>query len=270
MPPLVRIEGITFSYGQTVALQDVTAVIPTGVTGLVGANGAGKTTLLRILLGILTPAAGVASVLDVAVTSNPMPVRRRVGFMPETKCLPLDQSAADFVAYSAELAGLPVGMARRRASDVLGLVGLDEERFRPISGFSTGMRQRAKLAQALVHDPELVFLDEPTAGLDPEGREEMLDLIGRLSGFGVSVLVSSHVLTDIEQTCNWVVMLDGGRVLREGPIAGFERPDVVEIEVIGDPAAVAAELEKSGLAVEVDGDRLTISGVDPFHAVRNA
>ena len=198
-----------------------------GRTGLVGANGAGKTTLIKILLGILTPTAGRASVFGTVVADDPLDVRSRIGYMPESLALPLSQTAADFTIYAAELAGIPPRDARQRASDVLTLVGLHEERFRYLGGFSTGMKQRAMLAQAIVHDPELVFLDEPTAGLDPEGREEMLHLIGRLGEFGINVLVSSHVLTDIEQTCDWVVMLDGAgcfatdrsRVLRIQPLS---------------------------------------------------
>ena len=192
--------------------------------------------------------------------------------MPENDCLPLDITAANFVVYTAGLAGLPANAARQRASDVLTLVGLEEERFRPIEGFSTGMKQRTKLAQAIVHDPELVFLDEPTAGLDPEGREEMLELISRLGGFGINVLVSSHVLGDIERTCDWVLMLDGGRVLRSGPLSHLVDADVVAVEVIGDADRVAQHLVAAGAAVDVAGPRLLVSTTvdDPFRLVRDA
>jgi ABC-2 type transport system ATP-binding protein len=179
--------------------------------------------------------------------------------MPELDCLPMAQTAADFMIYAAELAGIPHRAARQRASDVLTLVGLDEERFRPLGGFSTGMKQRAKLAQAIVHDPELVLLDEPTAGLDPEGRDEMLDLISRLGGFGINVVTSSHVLSDIERTCDWVVMLDAGSVLRQGPLRGMLTTDTVEIEVFEDPAPLLARLGAAGCVVEQDGHRLTVS-----------
>jgi ABC-2 type transport system ATP-binding protein len=172
--------------------------------------------------------------------------------MPEGSCLPIHQTAADFIVYAAELAGIPPRAARQRASDVLTLVGLHEERFRYLGEFSTGMKQRATLAQAIVHDPRLVFLDEPTAGLDPEGRDEMLDLISRLGTFGINVLVSSHVLPDIERTCDWVVMLDGGRVLRTGPLEGLTDTGTVEIEVIDDPGPVAAALTARGAEVSVD------------------
>jgi ABC-2 type transport system ATP-binding protein len=270
--PIIATQGLGFSYGSIVALRDVTLEVPAGCIGLVGANGAGKTTLLKLLLGILKPAAGAAWALGHPLPAEALAVRSRVGYMPESACLPPDQTAADFVGYAAELAGLPTRAARQRASDVLGLVGLHEERFRHMGGFSTGMKQRAKLAQAIVHDPDLVLLDEPTAGLDPEGREEMLQLIGRLDGFGINALVSSHVLTDIERTCEWVVMLDGGGVLRSGPLTEISATDEVSVEVLDDPGPLAAALQAAGAAVEVHGRTVVVrSGTaDPFDLVRDA
>jgi ABC-2 type transport system ATP-binding protein len=184
----------------------------------------------------------------------------------------LSQSAADFVSYAAELAGIPQREARQRASDILTMVGLHEERFRYLGDFSTGMKQRAMLAQAIVHDPEIVFLDEPTAGLDPAGREEMLELIGRLGSFGINVLVSSHVLPDIERTCDWVVMLDGGQVLRNGPLTGLTETNVVEIELIEQLEDVVAELERDGGSVEVHGNVIVLRSEhkDPFLVARDA
>jgi len=269
---IISTAGLTLAYGDLVALQDVTLEVPPGRIGLVGANGAGKTTLLKILLGILHPAAGDVAVLGTGVSADTLRVREQVGYMPEGWCLPRDQTAADFVGYSAELAGIPSKAARQRASDVLTLVGLHEERFRRIGEFSTGMAQRAKLAQAIVHHPHLVLLDEPTAGLDPEGREEMLHLIGRLGDFGMNVLVSSHVLPDIERTCNWVVMLDGGHVLRSAPLATLETPDTVEVEILGDPMPVVTALQQSGALVEADGAVIYVRlpDGDPFLAVRDA
>jgi len=261
-----------FSYGDIVALRDVTLDIPAGCVGLVGANGAGKTTLLKLLLGILRPAAGAVWAMGHPVPAAALAVRSQVGYMPESACLPPDQTAADFVGYAAELAGLTPRAARQRASDVLGLVGLHEERFRPMGGFSTGMKQRAKLAQAIVHDPDLVLLDEPTAGLDPEGREEMLQLIGRLEGFGINAVVSSHVLTDIERTCQWIVMLDGGGVLRSGPLTEISATDEVSVEVLADPAPLAAALEAAGAAVEVQGRVVIVRAerADLYDLVRDA
>lgn len=268
----VSTRALTHAYGDLVALSDVTLDVPYGTVGLVGANGAGKTTLLKILLGILTPASGSVEVLGHPVATDAIEVRARVGFMPEGACLPRDQSAADFIGYTAELAGLPPRAARQRASDVLTLTGLHEERFRPIGEFSTGMAQRAKMAQALVHHPDLVLLDEPTSGLDPEGREEMLDLVGRLAGFGINVIISSHVLTDIEQTCDWVVMLDGGKVLRSAPITALEVAGTVEVVVLDRLEQTVTALRAAGAEVVVDGMRLQVrsEGTDPFLAVRDA
>lgn len=269
---VIETAGLRFAYGDLVALDEVDLAVPPGLTGLVGANGAGKTTLIKVLLGILRPAAGSTAVLGHPVPEATLSVRSRVGYMPEGPCLPPDQTAADFVGYAAELAGIPTRAARQRASDVLALVGLHEERFRPIGEFSTGMLQRTKLAQAIVHDPDLVLLDEPTAGLDPEGREEMLELITRLDEFGIDALVSSHVLTDIERTCGWVVMLDGGKVLRSGPLTDLEETSEVEIELLDDPAAVAQALRRAGAEITLEGRSIVIrsSPTDPFLLARDA
>ncbi|MBU1492420.1 MAG: ABC transporter ATP-binding protein [Actinobacteria bacterium] len=271
MPPTVAASGLRFAYGDIVALSGLDLEIPSGLIGLVGANGAGKTTLLKLLLGILSPAAGKVEVLGRPMPERTLEVRSRVGYMPEGPCLPPDQTASDFLIYAAELGGLPLRAARQRASDVLTIVGLHEERFRPLGGFSTGMQQRAKLAQAIVHDPELVLLDEPTAGLDPEGREEMLDLITRLDDFGINAVVSSHVLPDIERTCTWVVMLDGGKVLRSGPLTDLSTTESVHLEVLDDRDRVAAALEASGAVVTPDGNGLlvTLADGDPSGLVRD-
>lgn len=262
MPSIVSTTSLTHDYGPVVALQDLQVEIPPGVTGLVGANGAGKTTLFRILLGLLHPTAGKATVLGIDTQSDPLSVRSMVGYMPEGNCLPDEQTAADFVAYTAELAGLPSGEARRRASETLFLVGLEEERFRFLGDFSTGMRQRVKLAQAIVHDPALVLLDEPASGLDPEGREQMLDLINRLDEFGINVIVSSHVLTDIERTSGWVVLLDGGSLVRSGPLESGGDLRMVTVEVLERGDAVADALRARGYEVVVDGVRLVVEADD--------
>ncbi len=251
MNAVVVADALGHAYGDVVALHHVSVEIPPGRVGLVGANGAGKTTLIKILLGILDPTLGSVLVLGSDPQEDAIAVRARIGYMPESDCLPLSQTAADFMVYAAELAGIPAKAARQRASDVLTLVGLHEERFRQLGEFSTGMKQRAKLAQAIVHDPDLVLLDEPTAGLDPEGRDEMLDLIARLGGFGINVITSSHVLTDIERTCDWVVMLDAGSVLREGPLSQLLDTDTVEIEMFDDPTPIAEALSHAGATVTV-------------------
>lgn len=259
---VVEIRGLTHDYGDVVALNDLNLQIPSGITGLVGANGAGKTTMLRLLLGLLHPTSGAMSVLGHDPETEPLEVRARIGYMPEGECLPKDQTAADFVAYAAQLAGIPSSEARRRASETLFLVGLEEERFRYIGDFSTGMQQRVKLAQSIVHDPDLVLLDEPASGLDPEGRGRMLDLIRRLGQFDIDVIVSSHVLTDIEQTCNWVVMLDAGNLLRSGPLVGFDQLGTVLVEVVERPEALAAQLEEREITATVEGRRLMVGPGD--------
>lgn len=262
MTTILTTKGLTHDYGEVVALKELDLEIPPGVTGLVGANGAGKTTLLRLTLGLLHPTSGSMMVLGHDPQNDPLAVRARIGYMPEGDCLPKDQTAADFVSYAAQLAGLPASEARRRSSETLFLVGLEEERFRFLGDFSTGMQQRVKLAQAIVHDPDLLLLDEPAAGLDPEGRQQMLQLIGRLASFDINVIISSHVLTDIEQTCDWVVMLDAGDLLRSGPLGSFETLGTVLAEVLDQVDDVAARLRGQGLEVSVDGHRLIVGPGD--------
>jgi ABC-2 type transport system ATP-binding protein len=269
---LISLDSLHHAYGSQVALTDISAEIPAGQIGLVGANGAGKSTLIQNLLGILTPTQGSASLFGLPVRENLLAVRRRVGYMSERTALPLDQTAADFLIYAAQLAGLPSKDARQRASEILTLTGLHEERFRHIREFSTGMKQRVMIAQAIVHDPDLVFLDEPTAGLDPEGRDEMLDLIARLGSFGINTVVSSHVLTDIEAVCNWVIMLDGGKLLRNSALETLVDSAVIELEVFGDPADVTLELTSRGARVTLLGSvlEIRIDGEDPHGVVMDA
>lgn len=253
--PLLRIDRLTKRYGSVTALDDLNIEVPRGRVGLVGANGAGKTTTFRLLLGLAHPTEGSVAVCGIDVADDPIGVRSRLGYMPEHDCLPLDQTAADVVAMFGELGGLPARAARQRASDILDLVGLDEARFRPISGFSTGMRQRTKLAQALVGDPELVLLDEPTAGLDPLGREEMLALIARLGTFGISVLMATHLLDDVQQVCDHVVMIDAGRLVESGPTnALLERTGLVTVDVGHRVGELLAGISRTTLtAVATDG-----------------
>jgi ABC-2 type transport system ATP-binding protein len=259
---VVEISGLTHDYGEVIALRDLDLAIPHGVTGLVGANGAGKTTLLRLLLGLLHPTRGSISVMGHDPETDPLSVRSVMGYMPEGECLPKDQTAADFVSYAAQLAGIPVREARRRSSETLFLVGLEEERFRYLGDFSTGMQQRVKLAQAIVHDPDLVLLDEPASGLDPAGRAQMLQLIRRLGEFDIDVIVSSHVLTNIEETCGWVVMLDAGDLLRSGPLERFDVLGTVLVEVIDNAPAVAQRLTNRGWDVTVEGRRMVVGPGD--------
>ena len=250
--PLLRAVGLTKRFGNVTAVDGLTVDVLPGRIGLVGANGAGKTTFFRLLLGLTRPTEGTVEVAGVNVAHDPAAARARLGYMPEHDCLPTDQSAADVVATFGELAGLPRTAARQRASEVLDLVGLDESRFRPIDGYSTGMRQRTKLAQALVADPELLLLDEPTAGLDPLGRESMLDLVARLGGFGISVLLATHLLDDVQQVCDQVLMFDAGRLVVSGHTQELlERSGVVMIEVDDRMEELVAALAGRGLQATV-------------------
>ena len=270
--PLLRTVGLTKRYPAVTALDQLTVEIPRGRVGLVGANGAGKTTLFRLILGLARPTEGSVEVLGVPVADHTIALRERVGFMPEHDCLPVDQSAADVVATFGELSGLPPAAARQRASEVLDLVGLDEARFRPIEGFSTGMKQRTKLAQAIVADPELVLLDEPTAGLDPLGREEMLALVARLGSFGISVLLATHLLDDVQRVCEHVVMLDGGRLVVAGPTGELlEATGTVTVEVDARAGELVAALVARSLdARDVEGVvEVTVNGDDDLDVIRD-
>jgi ABC-2 type transport system ATP-binding protein len=269
---LLRIDGLTKRYASTTALDDLTIDVPRGRIGLVGANGAGKTTTFRLLLGLAHPTEGHIEVCGVDVARDPIGVRSRLGYMPEHDCLPLDQTAADVVATFGELSGLPARAARQRASDILDLVGLDEARFRSIGEFSTGMRQRTKLAQAIVSDPELVLLDEPTSGLDPAGRDDMLALVARLGSFGISVLMATHLLDDVQKVCDYVVMIDGGRLVVAGATESLlERTGTVTVDVGPRRAELVAALGAMNLeAVIADGHvEVRVDGDDGLDLLRD-
>ena len=232
---VIRTDVLTKRYPGVTALDGLTLALEPGITGLVGANGAGKSTLIKILLGLLPAEEGSAEVLGWDVRSHGRQIRAHVGYMPEHDCLPADTSAAELVVHLGRMSGLPLTSARERTADVLRHVGLEEARYRPIGGYSTGMRQRVKLAQALVHDPRLVLLDEPTNGLDPAARDEMLALIRRVgSDFGISVLVTSHLLGELERVSDHLVVLDAGKLLRSSSTAEFtNRTGVIAVEVSG-------------------------------------
>jgi ABC-2 type transport system ATP-binding protein len=271
--PLVRATELTKRFGTVTALDGLTLDIPHGRTGLVGANGAGKTTFFRLLLGLGRPTSGRLEVGGRAVDEDPIGVRSTIGYMPEHDCLPLDQTAADVAATFAELSGLPPRAARQRASDVLDLVGLDEARFRPIAGFSTGMRQRTKLAQALVADPQLLLLDEPTAGLDPTGREEMLALVARVGTFGISVLLATHLLDDVQQVCDNVVMIDAGTLVVAGATEGLvQRTGMVIVDVGDGRGALVTALVARGMNATVVDDtvEVTVATEGDVDAIRDS
>src|SRR5512147_857275 len=270
---LLAVEHLTKQYKNVRALDDVSFRITDGITGILGENGAGKSTAIKILLGLLQPTSGRATILGESVFDN-VAVRARVGYMPEHDCLPTQPSAAEFLTHMAEVSGLPPSSARTRAADTLRHVGLFEERYRAIGGYSTGMKQRVKLGQALVHDPAFVFLDEPTAGLDPAGREDMLALIRKTHReFGISVLFSSHLMADIERTCDRIIVLQGGRLVQSGEVESFTKEtQTVFIEVDANREALMAALERRGVAVTPDGGGLTIEGPDEsvYDLVRDA
>ncbi len=276
---LISTRALTKRYpGGVTALDGLTVEIGEGVIGLVGANGAGKSTLIKILLGLLEPTDGEATVLDLDTRTDGARIRELVGYMPEHDCLPPDVSATEFVSHMARVSGLPAGAARERTADILRHVGLYEERYRPIGGYSTGMKQRVKLAQSLVHDPRLLFLDEPTNGLDPAGRDEMLELIERIGrDFGITVVVASHLLGEIERVAGWLVAIDAGRLLRTAPLTSFtERTGQLLVETEDDADRLAERLMARGIEATAAGRTMLVDiasagggGFDVYDAVRD-
>jgi len=263
--PLIQTRGLTKRYGGSVlALDRLDLDLEPGVIGLVGSNGAGKSTLIRILLGLLEPTSGSAQMFDLDVVAQGLEVRRHVGYMPEHDCLPLDISATEFVAHMARVNGLPRSAARERTAEILRLVGLFEERYREMRGYSTGMRQRVKLAQSLVHDPKLVLLDEPTNGLDPAGRDQMLDLVSRIGReFGISIMMSSHLLTEIERVCDHLVLIEGGKLVQSGSIGAFTgRIELLTVEVDGPAEGLAAYLRERGYSLRENHHTLEVDFSD--------
>ena len=261
---LVRTLGLTKLYARVTALDSLDLELEAGVIGLVGANGAGKSTLIKILLGLLEPSGGAAEVMGFDVMVQGPELRQFIGYMPEHDCLPTDMSATEFVAHMAQISGLPRAAARERTAETLRHVGLFEERYREMRGYSTGMKQRVKLAQALVHDPRLMLLDEPTNGLDPEGREEMLRLIRRIgTEFGIAIILSSHLLSEIERVCDHLVEIEDGRLVRSSPMTALTAPTrVLQIEVDGDSNRLAALLSSRGIAVTRSGRNLLVEKED--------
>jgi ABC-2 type transport system ATP-binding protein len=255
----IELQDIKFSYGPVRALDGVSVRVENGACGLLGPNGAGKSTLLRILLGFLRPDHGQGHVLGHDIRKDPFAVRRLVGYMPEDDCLIPGMDAVTFTSYFGELAGMPRQEAMKRAHDVLYYVGLGEARYRMLETYSAGMKQRLKLAQALVHDPKLLFLDEPTSNLDPQGRVEILDLIKDISSKkDVQVLISSHILTDIELTCTAVIILNKGRIAAQGDLAALRQVDfsLYELRVKGESGPFLRALAEAKCRVEETEDQL--------------
>ncbi len=244
-----------------------------GITGILGPNGAGKTTAIKLFLGLTRPTAGAAFILGQEPYVS-VDARQRIGYMPEHDCLPGGMSASEFLAHMAQISGLPPEEARIRSADALRHVGLHEERYRPISQYSTGMKQRVKLGQALVHDPVIILLDEPTAGLDPAGREEMLDLVRRIgTEFGISVLLSSHLMNDVERTCDKLIVLEEGEVVEQGTVSGFtQESEAVYVEVDDNRDELLAELEGRGVQAVLEGGAIVVefSEEDGYDHIRDA
>ena len=273
MPTILEANGLTKHYGSVIALDGINLNIGKGITGLLGPNGAGKSTAIKLFLGLIKPTAGSAQVLG-ARPYDSIEIRARLGYMPEHDCLPSLLAASEFLTHMAQVSGLPPAYARARAADTLRHVGLAEERYRAIGEYSTGMKQRVKLAQALVHDPTMVFLDEPTAGLDPLGREEMLALVRRTGNeFGISILLSSHLMGDVESTCDRIVVLDGGRVLEDGTVSQLTREtETLYVDVDDHREELLVLLRRKGLEAELEGMSIVIEDVagESYDAVRDS
>jgi ABC-2 type transport system ATP-binding protein len=272
---VIEAGALTKRYPNSVtALDQLNVTVAPGVTGLVGANGAGKSTLIKILLGLLPPTSGRAAVLGLDCATQGPRIRTLTGYMPEHDCLPPDISATEFVTHMGRMSGLPPTAAKERAADSLRHVGLYEERYRQIGTYSTGMKQRVKLAQALVGDPRLLLLDEPTNGLDPAGRSAMLDLIARIgTEFGISIVVASHLLGEIEQICDHLVAIDAGRLLRADTISSVTQvSQVLLVEVEEGTGLLAAELARRGLrsVPQQRGLLIELAGDETYDVVRDA
>jgi len=270
---LIETSSLTKHYGSVKALDNLSIVVEPGIIGLVGANGAGKSTLIKILLGIVPATSGRATVAGLDAVTETREIRHIVGYMPEHDCLPPDVGATEFVTHMARISGLPRTAARERTAEVLRHVGLYEERYRQIGGYSTGMKQRVKLAQALVHDPKVLLLDEPTNGLDPAGRDEMLDLIKRTgTDFGITLMVASHLLGEIEQVCTYLLAIDAGHLLSAAPIATFtQRTPVLAVEVEEGADRLTAALSGRGFKARQDADcvLLALESDGVYDAVRD-
>ena len=259
MTTLLEAKALTKHYGNTIALDSVDFEVQDGITGLLGPNGAGKSTAIKLFLGLLKPTAGSAEVMGEKPYES-VEIRSRLGYMPEHDCLPTSITASEFLTHMAQVSGLPPAYARTRAADILRHVGLEEERYRPIGQYSTGMKQRVKLAQSLAHDPIIVLLDEPTAGLDPGGREDMLRLIRRTGReFGISIVLSSHLMGDVESTCDRIIVLDGGHVTEQGPVSRFtQETETILIDVDDNREELVTALATRGIIATVDGNSLAV------------
>ncbi len=264
---LIEVKNVSLSFGTTTALDNLSLQVQGGAVGLLGPNGAGKSTLIKTLLGFVKPNQGIATVFGLDVQANPLEIRKQVGYMPEDECLILGMNAVQLVSYAGELCGMPRRDALQRAHEVLYYVGLDEERYRSVDEYSTGMKQRVKLAQALVHDPKLLLLDEPTNGMDTSGREEMLELVKDIAiDKNINVILSSHLLPDVEFACQEIVALSHGRVAIQGRIQDLKenRGQSFDLKIVGDNETYITALERHNFQVELHPDkRLRVTSASP-------
>jgi len=255
----VEVKDLHFNYGKVKALDGVNLKLPGGAIGLLGPNGAGKSTLIKILLGFLSPDKGEGLVLGYDIKKQQSSIRRHVGYMPENDCLIHGMDAVSFTSYLGELSGMSRPEAMKRAHEVLYYVGLEESRYRNLETYSSGMKQRLKFAQAIVHDPKLIFLDEPTSGLDPRGRIEILDLIMDISSKkDIQVLISSHILSDIESACSYVVILNKGKIASQGEINELKQINynLYEIKAFENVERFVDGLSNYGCKVEQTAEKL--------------
>jgi len=247
---LVQTESLSKYYGEVKALKNFSVKIGPGAIGLLGPNGAGKSTLIKVLLGLIPATSGTAHVFRWDITQNPLNIRQRIGYMPEHDCFLPDVNAVTYLSYLGQLSGLSAHDAMQRTHEALYYVKIGDERYREISTYSMGMKQKIKLAQALIHDPKLIFLDEPTSGLDPTGRREMLVLIKKIvKEQKKNILFSSHILTDIEQICDNVIIMNHGELVRVGKLKNLlfeKKPDLV-VRVRGNEDRFISMLMESGL-----------------------
>ena len=253
----IEVKDLHFSYGKIKALDGIDLNLSQGAIGLLGPNGAGKSTLLRILLGFLPPERGEGKVLGYDIKSQQPMIRRFVGYLPEDDCFIPGMDAVSFSSYLGELSGMPRHEAIKRAHEVLYYVGLEESRYRLVETYSGGMKQRLKLAQAIIHDPKLIFLDEPTSGLDPQGRKEILELIMDVSSKkDIQVLISSHILPDIEATCSYVVILNKGKIADQGEMKDLKeiKYSLYEIRIKGEGKEFLQKLKDRECIVEETED----------------
>ena len=254
---LIEIKNVSLFYGATVALDNLSLEVQGGAVGLLGPNGAGKSTLIKTLLGFVKPSQGSATVFSMDVEKEPFAIRSQVGYMPEDECLILGMSAVQLVSYAGELCGMPKRDAMQRAHEVLYYVGLDEERYRTVNEYSTGMKQRVKLAQALVHDPKLLLLDEPTNGMDTTGRQEMLELVKDIAmDKGINVILSSHLLPDVEFACKEIIALSHGSVVAHGQIEALKKNkgQAYDLKIVGEADTYITALESHNYQIELRPD----------------